>query len=182
MGSSDGAPVPSDVWIDERVIVGPSDIDGRGLFAAADIDEGTVLVRLGGRIVTTGELEDLMADARRDPAASYIDTLTIEDGIHLVLPSESRAHFGNHSCDPTLWHDGAFELAARRNVSRGTELTIDYGTNSGAPGFAMRCHCGAPECRGEVTSDDWKRTELRRRYGAHWTPALLERIRGDGVA
>ena len=31
-------------------------------------------------------------------------------------------------------------------------------------------------CRGEVTGEDWRRPELRERYGDHWVPALLRLI------
>lgn len=40
----------------------------------------------------------------------------------------------------------------------------------------MTCRCGTAMCRGEITSSDWRRPELRDRYGDHWTPALLARI------
>ena len=63
-----------------------------------------------------------------------MDTLTIYENVHLVLPPEKDAvHYGNHSCDPTMWHVGPFEIATRRAVHVGEELTIDYGTQTGAP-------------------------------------------------
>lgn len=85
-------------------------------------------------------------------------------------------HFGNHSCDPTLWHLGPYELSTRRDVIAGEEATLDYGTASGADGFRMACRCGAAACRGEVSSADWMRVELHKRYCGHWVPALQERI------
>jgi uncharacterized protein len=100
----------------------------------------------------------------------------VYDDAHLVLPPNTPVHFGNHSCDPTLWLVGPFELGTRRGVTVGEEATIDYGTVSGAGGFRMACRCGAAACRGEVTSADWQRPELQRRYGSHWAPALQVRI------
>ncbi|MEU7875338.1 hypothetical protein [Dactylosporangium sp. NPDC049140] len=32
---------------------------------------------------------------------------------------------------------------------------------------------------GVVTGDDWRRPELQARYGGHWVPALLARIRAQ---
>jgi hypothetical protein len=61
----------------------------------------------------------------------------------------------------------------------GDEITLDYATVSGADGFAMECRCGSALCRGRVTSDDWRRPDLRRRYVGHWTPVLRRRIDGD---
>jgi SET domain-containing protein len=165
-------PPPDDVWLDRRVAVRASPIEGRGLFATEPIPAGEVVLRLGGRLVGTEELAELIAVADADPQLPYVDTITVHDDEHLVLPAASPAHFGNHSCNPTTWIGGPYELVARRDLEAGEELTLDYGTISGAPGFVMACRCGSALCRGEVTSDDWRRPELRARYGARWVPAL----------
>jgi hypothetical protein len=34
-------------------------------------------------------------------------------------------------------------------------------------------------CRQVITGEDWRRPDLRARYGDHWVPALLDRIRHD---
>lgn len=167
---------PPGTWADDRVLVRPSPIEGRGLFAGEDIDAGTVVLRLGGRLVSPAELVALITAAGDDPDAPHVDTVTVHDDAHLVLPPGTVAHFGNHSCDPALWWAGAYEVATRRPVAAGDELTLDYGTLSGADGLAMACRCGAPACRGQVTSDDWRRPELQERYAGHWTPALQGRI------
>lgn len=167
---------PQEPWIDSRLVVRESLIEGSGLFFAEDVPAGTVLIRLGGKLVTSEELEDLIATADADPSAPYIDTITVYEDAHLVLPSGSAIHFGNHSCDPSLWHIGAFELATRRDASAGDEATIDYGTQSGADGFVMTCCCGSANCRGLITSDDWRRADLQASYRGHWVPALQARI------
>jgi SET domain-containing protein len=158
------------------VTVGRSTVEGDGLFATDDVPAGTVVLRLAGRLVSSSELTELIAAANADPDAAYVDSITVYENAHLVLPTASIVHFGNHSCDPNLWHIGPYELAARRDIRAGEELTVDYGTSSGADGFSMRCQCRSPLCRGVVTSDDWRRPELRERYREHWVPALLERI------
>ncbi len=170
---------PTDVWVDDRVVVRRSSIDGRGLFACDDIAAGSVVLRLGGRIVTSGELTVLIACANADPDAPYVDTITVYEDAHLVMSPGSMAHFGNHSCEPTVWHVGPYELATRRDVRAGEELTVDYGTNSGAGGLEMACHCGSALCRRRVTGDDWRHPALRARYDGHWTPALQRRIDGS---
>ena len=172
----DAARPPADVWIDERLAVRESPIDGLGLFAASAIPAGTVVIRLGGRLVSSRELATLIAAADADPAVPYVDTVTTYDDAHLVLPPGTPIHFGNHCCDPTLWHVGPYELAARRDLREGDEATTDYATQSGAPGFAMACRCGSQLCRGQITSDDWSRPELQARYAWHWVPALQQRI------
>ncbi len=166
----EGSASRDDVWADERVAVGPSRIDERGLFARESIAAGTVVLRLGGRVVTSNELARLIA------AGPYVDSITIDEDAHLVLPPATIAHFGNHSCDPNLWHVGPYVLATRRDVRSGEELTLDYATSSGAEGFAMDCHCGSERCRGRVTSEDWRLPELQARYAGHWARALQRRI------
>lgn len=156
----------------ESVIVTDSAIAGRGMFTNAVLEPGQVVLRLGGRLVTTDELARLLEESER-----YVDTVTVFEDVHLVLPSGTTVHYGNHSCAPNLWHVGPYDIAARRRIEAGDELTVDYGTQSGAPGLSMRCRCGAPRCRGVITSDDWRLPDLQTRYAGHWVPALEERIR-----
>jgi len=85
--------------------------------------------------------------------------------------------YGNHSCDPTLWHVDGYTLAARRDIDAGEEVTVDYATQTAESAFAMACRCGSRLCRGRVTGDDWRRADLQDRYGDHWVPALLRRVR-----
>ena len=167
---------PSDVWVDARLEVRSSPIEGHGLFATEPIPVGTVVIRFGGRLVTSMELDALIAAADADPAGVYVDTITIDEDAHLVLPPGTAAHFGNHSCDPTLWHVSPYELATRRDLGPDDEATIDYATQSGADGFVMPCHCGTAACRGQITNDDWQILELQQRYAGHWVPALQGRI------
>jgi uncharacterized protein len=169
-------PPPVEMWVSDKVAVAPSAIDGQGLYATADLDAGTVVIRLAGRLVSSAELAEILGSAQADGGSAYVDTITVFEDRHLVLPSGSVVHFSNHSCDPNLWHVGPFAIAARRNVGSGEELTVDYATSSGAPGFSMGCRCRSPLCRGEVSSEDWRRPELQERYGGHWTPALDVRI------
>jgi uncharacterized protein len=158
------------------VRVGPSTVEGRGLFATADLLAGTVVVVLGGRVVGTEELRRLIVAADADPDTPYVDTVGLDGGRHLVLDAGTPAHFGNHSCEPNLWHEDAVTVVARRDVAAGEELTVDYATQTTEPGWAMTCRCGAASCRGQVTGRDWARGDLQVRYGRHWVPALLRRI------
>ena len=159
------------------VEVRASSIHGSGLVATADIPAGDVVAHLGGRIVSTDQLRRRLAAAdSRDPSR-YVDTITVTEDAHLVLPAGGAIHYLNHSCDPNVWHTDAFTIAARRNVRAGEELTIDYGTHSGLSTFRMDCSCGSPPCREVITGDDWKLEVLHDRYRGHWVPGLLERIR-----
>lgn len=170
---------PTEIWADHRLAIRRSPIEGRGWFAAERIEAGTTVLRLAGRLVSEAELHELIAEANADPGARYVDTFTVYDDAHLVIPPGTIAHFGNHSCEPSLWLTGPYELATRRGVEPAEELTVDYATFSDAAGFEMSCHCGSPRCRGRVTSEDWRIPELQARYEGHWAPALQHRIKAE---
>ena len=70
-----------------------------------------------------------------------------------------------------------YTLVARRDIAVGEEFTNDYATSTGEADFVMPCRCGIALCRGVVTGRDWSRPELQQRYGDHWVPGLLDRIR-----
>jgi hypothetical protein len=161
------APAP-DCWLHPAVEVRPSAIAGSGLFALAPLAEGTVVSRLGGRLVTGPVLSALL----QQPGHPYIDTITVTATLHLVLPPDRPNGKGNHSCDPNLWWTDAYTLTARRNIDVDEELTNDYATSTASPDFTMPCHCASPHCRHVVTGNDWQLPALHHRYGRHWVPAL----------
>lgn len=166
-------------WLHPHAEVRPSPVAGSGLFANAPIAAGTVVARLGGRLVSHQELQDLFAAAGLDPGRPYIDTIAVTETMHLVLPprNEQSIGYSNHGCDPSLWWEGPYTLLARHSIAPDEELTSDYATSTWDSQFVLACSCGSPtSCRGTVTGNDWKLPELRARYGNHWVPALLSRI------
>jgi uncharacterized protein len=162
-----------DCWLHADVEVKTSQIEGKGLFARSQILAGTPVSQLGGRLVSSAELQVIFDTAANEQAHPYIDTITVDDDLHLVLPSRCPNGFGNHGCDPNLWWIDAYTQAARRDIGPGEELTTDYGTSTGIAEFRMDCACGSPDCRGVITGTDWQRPDLQQRYGRHWTPGLL---------
>lgn len=88
----------------------------------------------------------------------------------------------NHSCDPNAWIEG-LDLVARRPIDAGEEITVDYATFIAGTGEPFDCRCGAEDCRGTVTPQDWQLPEIRRRYTEHcsayvagkWA-SLIERV------
>jgi SET domain-containing protein len=167
---------PDTCRLHDAVEVRTSPIEGRGLFATAPIAAGEVVMRLGGRIVTRAELDELIAGA--EASGTYVDCISVDDGIDLVMPSGHDIHFGNHGCDPNVWHTDAFTLVARRDIAPDEEIVLDYATQADNAEMSFACSCGSAPCRGVVTGADWRRPELQERYGDHWTPVLLRRIAG----
>lgn len=159
-------------WSHPDLVVRTSGIAGDGLFARRPIPAGTVVAVLGGRTVDNAGLTRLL-----DQSDAPVDTITVGDDEHLVLPAAPRPviAYGNHCCDPNLWWVDAVTLETRRDIARGEELSSDYGTSTGVE-YELPCRCGSPYCRGTVTGEDWKIAELQERYGDHWIPLLRGRI------
>ena len=88
----------------------------------------------------------------------------------------------NHSCNPNCGirvnETGAHDFLAFRDIRAGEELTFDYAMrNYSVDHFPLRCMCGAPQCRGEITG--WKSLpeEVRKAYEGFVSPYLLEMTR-----
>ena len=101
------------------------------------------------------------------------------------IDRRSVSHVAEMSPDAAIARLGAVARLAMQlffagNYALGEELTNDYATSTGDPGFTMPCRCGATECRGTVTGEDWRLPQLQERYGGHWVPVLLARIRAHG--
>jgi hypothetical protein len=158
---------PSDCWLSPSVEVRPSPIEGLGLFARRPIAEGEVVSRIGGRVI-----DDAAMAALTPPYSS----VCVDLGVHLLIDPAHPIRYGNHACDPNLWHVGSVTVVARRAISVGEELTLDYATHTLTETWSMPCRCGAANCRAAVTGADWKRADLRAAYGRHWTAGLLQRI------
>ncbi|GAA3587881.1 hypothetical protein GCM10022419_082690 [Nonomuraea rosea] len=157
----------TDSWLTPSARPRSSPIHGTGLVAVEQIRQGEVVMRIGGQVITDETL------ARLVPPYS---SLTVEEGRHLLLDPAHPVRYGNHSCDPSLWHDDATTVVARHDLGPGQELTIDYATHTGVESWSMACHCGSPLCRRTVTGGDWRLPPLQAVYGVHWSPPLLRRI------
>jgi D-alanine-D-alanine ligase len=71
----------------------------------------------------------------------------------------------NHSCDPNAWLRG-LDLVARRKISAGEEITIDYATFYNERMEDFVCHCSAAACRKTIRGTDYREPFVER-YGEH---------------
>ena len=79
----------------------------------------------------------------------------------------------NHSCEPNVGIVGQIVFRAMRDIMPGEELTFDYATGDDDD-WKMECRCGAADCRGTVTGQDW-RLPMVQRQRAGWFSDYLER-------
>lgn len=158
-------------WLHDDVAVRPSPVAGRGLFATAPIPAGTVVSRLGGRLVDTATLHRLIEDSD-----DYVDTIVVDDDLHLVLAPGSDNRFGNHACDPNLGWADEYSLVTMRDVTADEELFSDYAMSTADPAYLLRCHCASYRCRQMVEGTDWQIPQLRSRYAGFWVPFIQRLI------
>ncbi len=164
-------------WTDERLRVGPSPIDGQGLFATCDLPEGTVLMVWGGVVVDRHQID--YSQYRPETV------VPINERHYLALPisdtGESLDVYLNHSCEPTAWLIDEVTVVARRLIHAGEEITTEFATwFDYEPGVAYAekwvCKCGSPRCRKVLSAEDWRRPELQEAYAGHCSPFLARRI------
>lgn len=165
--------IPPRSWLDPRVAVRASPIEGLGLFAAAAIGAGEVVARWGGTPIADDALPAL--EARWRETGGPYSCAAIGEGISLHQAVDNPLRYGNHSCDPNLWLADATTEIARRDIAAGEELTFDYALATAVP-WSMPCRCGSPLCRGLITGDDWRDPALRARYRGHFSPFIEARI------
>lgn len=162
-----------DSWLDPRIEVRGTGLEGRGSFAAAPIAAGEIVIEWGGVVLNEAEL----ATANMVPESE----VAIAEGRFLVNffeEANSPDYFLNHSCDPNLWLADEVSLAARRDIATGEELTADYAIWQADESIVSSwvCRCGSPLCRSRVTGRDWRLPELQARYRGHFSPFLNARI------
>jgi SET domain. len=61
----------------------------------------------------------------------------------------------NHSCDGNIGFDKKGDFIAIKNISKGDELSYDYGLVESNPKFILSCKCRSKTCRKVVTGNDW---------------------------
>jgi len=99
----------------------------------------------------------------------------------------SRGHeaedtdYFNHSCDPNCGFRGQIFLVAMRDIAPGEEVTFDYAmivspSEYSDIVFEMECGCGSEHCRKNITEEDWRLPELRKRYSGFFSQYLEDRI------
>lgn len=166
-------------WIDPRVEVRSSAIQGKGMFARERIKKGKVVVIWGGVLMTEKDVQ--AGKARRHSIAA------IGEGLYLAgLANEDSSpdDFMNHSCNPNIWMKDEVTLVARRDIQANEELTADYAMWESDEEWTMHqeCHCGSELCRQVITGKDWRLKELQERYKNHFSPFInkrIEKLRGD---
>lgn len=156
-----------------KTVVRESPIHGRGLFAKGDIRAGEIVVVKGGHIVNRAQLQELT------PIVGPAEIQIADDLFICPVTTEDREGsmiFSNHSCAPNLGLEGEITFVAMRDIAADEELTHDWAMTENDE-TSTDCHCGAENCRGTITGQDWQLPELQARYGGYFSAYLLRKMR-----
>eukprot|EP01124_Arcella_intermedia_P010173 TRINITY_DN1670_c0_g1_i1.p1 TRINITY_DN1670_c0_g1~~TRINITY_DN1670_c0_g1_i1.p1 ORF type:complete len:189 (+),score=33.44 TRINITY_DN1670_c0_g1_i1:30-596(+) len=166
---------PKFTHISKKIEIRESPCGGYGWFALEDLEEGEWVWRnqysIPRRFVKKKDLASLTEEEGHQ-------LLQHADDLYEVVSRDEPNYYQNHSCDPTTWFKGEEFMVTSRAVKKGEELTYDYCLSESDyddPVF-FTCSCGSPLCRGDISSEDYKRAELQERYGNHFAPYILEKI------
>lgn len=152
-----------------------SETHGVGAFAIAPIESGEIVGIRSGDVVPYQEA------MRRDRGLGGF-SMQIDKDFFLCPRDadeiEETALFFNHCCEPNIGIRHQVTFVAMRHIGVDEELCIDYAMNVSHP-FRMICECGFHSCRGLVTGEDWRRTDLRERYRGYFDAVITTLIEED---
>jgi len=128
------------------VRVGPSAIDGQGVFAAEAVPARKKIGELRGEPISVREAR------RRAKGQARIMIVELSDKRALdASGSSDPMRFTNHSCRPNAVlriAQGRVEFYAMRDLRPGEEITVNYGETHHEG--RLRCRCGVPGCVGRL--------------------------------
>ena len=127
-------------------------ISGYGIYANRDILKGEVVFRgeeKPQRIATRTHIETKWDDDEKENFKKY--AYPISEHVYLLW-DENPSSWGpqNHSCAANTCYEG-LDVVAVRAISKGEELTLDYGAFLDDTMQPFQCSCGQSGCRGLIS-------------------------------
>ena len=133
---------------DERALpvkVRSSRINGRGLFAGANLPGRRKLGEISGVLVR------MPGAWKKVEKSDKIYLIELNPRQALECSSGNSFRYLNHSCAANCYMRiirNRVEIYTRRPIKAGAELTVNYGATPHKDG--MRCACGAANCKGRL--------------------------------
>jgi hypothetical protein len=146
---------------------------GNGIFARESLKKSELLAVFGG-VVYQADAFAALPDRERSLS------IQVEENLFLVPERIAEGDYVNHSCNPNAGLLGQIVLVAMRDIQPGEEVCFDYAMSDTTPYDEFDCACGAADCRGRVTGDDWRIPALQQRYAGYFTPYVQRRIDAGG--
>ncbi len=157
-----------------KTIVKNSVKEGKGFFAVEKILKDEIVAIKNGHIVAFDKAMDL------DKHLGDF-SLQISDEFFICPKAQEEIKdiviYINHSCEPNVGMDGQINYVAMRDILPGEELCLDYAM-AVTTNYELACNCGADNCRGKISGEDWKNKKLQEKYGDYFAWFILKKIKG----
>lgn len=126
-------------------------ISGYGIYATQDVAAGELVFageERAQRLVTRSHVEQNWTAAEQKIFRRY--AYPVSNEVFLIWDNDPLSWAPqNHSCQPnTVCH--GLDVIALRMIKAGEEFTLDYANFLDDSAESFNCHCGAPNCRGEI--------------------------------
>lgn len=127
-------------------------IAGYGIYANRALEPGECIFTGEGhsqRIITRRFVEENWTEPEKLNFARYAYPLSNEV---FILWDDNPAEWApqNHSCHPNTAYNGLNVLTIKR-IEKDEELTLDYASFLDEQMKPFACHCGAADCRGQIS-------------------------------
>jgi uncharacterized protein len=152
----------------DKLVIGPSRIEGLGMVARDNIAMGETILFFEGEEINLDEMLRRVGALTLAPS----DPLGIDEELYLDLV-EPYVRI-NHSCEPNAYIRGHRELVAMKDIDKGKEITFDYSTTMwenvqkifdvGRTLWTCPCKCGSAKCRGVIDQFNALPVETQRFY------------------
>ncbi len=128
----------------KKLYIGKSKINGKGVYVENSINSGDFITHIKGPKILIKKFNDKLSKATVNwigaSKHTWIDT------------DQSIFRFINHSCDPNCAIKGERTVFAVKDISKNSELTIDYSLNETELEWSiLSCTCGSKNCRKLIT-------------------------------
>jgi len=135
-----------------RLRIGPSRIQGLGVFASEPISPGRKVIEYTGERISQREANERFRRMMRSRKPKRFCLFHLKRGWVIDgAVGGSGAELINHSCDPNLRTRrirGHILYFSQRRIRKGEELTVDYKFSKRT--VRVPCSCGSATCRGTI--------------------------------
>ena len=148
-----------------------------GAFTMKNFKKGEIIVNSkefnDNNIMSIDEYNKLDKDNKnlvKAHSTITINKLFIPENINNLKP----INYFNHSCNPNTGFDLNDNYVAIKNISKGTELLLDYSFLNTNPNYKIKCTCGAKNCRRIITGNEWQNKKFVRKNKKYFASTLRE--------
>ncbi|MFZ2975017.1 MAG: SET domain-containing protein [Candidatus Moraniibacteriota bacterium] len=161
-------------WMNPKLEVREIKNIGKGVFVKREIKKDEMLAVFGGYIISV-ENEANLSEEYNDCGVQISEDFVLSSG-----NKKEETDYFNHSCDPNAGFHGQIFLVAMKKIKKDEEVVFDYAMVlhkvKNVKAYNMKCLCGSEKCRKYITENDWKISELQKKYNGYFQYFLQNKI------